>query len=114
MSQPESRLSRAILTALRQEGVFCFKFHGGPLTMVGVPDIIACVDGRFVAFETKMPAKRSNQSPAQKRIEALIRQAGGISQVVCGVKEALGIVHELRIAPGAPPVRAIIQEDSAS
>jgi Holliday junction resolvase len=114
MSQPESKLSRAILTALRKEGVFCFKFHGGPLTMVGVPDIIACVDGRFVGIETKMPAKRKNVSPAQRRIHELIVQAGGVAVVVCGVREALGIVHELRIAPGAPPVRAIIQEDTAS
>lgn len=97
-TQGESRISREIITALRKEGAFAFKVHGGPMMAVGLPDIIACVDGRFVAFETKRPEKRKNQSVAQKRIEGLIRQAGGISQVVCGVQEALSIVAELRLA----------------
>lgn len=96
-TQRESRISGAILTALRKEGAFAFKIHGGPMMMVGLPDIVACVDGRFVCFETKTPEKRKNQSVAQKRIEGLIRRAGGISQVVCGVQEALGVVSELRL-----------------
>lgn len=85
------------MTLLRQNGVFCFKIHGGPHMMVGLPDIIACVDGRFVAFETKVPEKRKNQSVAQKRIQELIRRAGGVSEVICGAREALGIVNELRL-----------------
>lgn len=110
MSQREGRISGDILTALRKEGVFCFKVHGGPMMMVGLPDIVACVDGRFVAFETKTPEKRKNVSVAQRRIHDLIRQAGGVAVVVCGPSEALGIVHELRTADDAPPVRGFIQE----
>lgn len=109
-TQRESKISRAIITDLRKAGVFCFKVHGGPMMMVGLPDIIACVDGRFVAFETKTPEKRKNTSVAQDRIHQLIRQAGGVAVVVCGAKEALGIVDELRLSKGHPPVRAIIQE----
>ena len=109
-TQRESKISRAITTSLRQEGVFCFKVHGGPMMMVGLPDIIACVDGRFVAFETKVPEKRKNTSVAQDRIHGLIRQAGGVAVVVCSAKEALGIVHELRLSKDHAAVRAIIQE----
>lgn len=109
-SQRESQISTDILTKLRKEGVFCFKIHGGPMMMVGLPDIIACVDGLFVAFETKTPEKRKNQSEAQKRIEGLIRRAGGVSQVVCGSKEALAIVDELRRSKGHPPISALTQE----
>jgi Holliday junction resolvase len=99
------------MTALRKQGVFCFKVHGGPMTMVGLPDIVACVDGRFVCFETKTPEKRKNVSVAQQRIHDLIRQAGGIAVVVCGPSEALGIVDELRRSKGHPEVRGFIQED---
>lgn len=96
-TQGESRISRSIITELRKAGAFAFKVHGGPMMMVGLPDIIACVDGRFVAFETKRPEKRNNTSAAQKRIHGLIRRAGGVAVVVCGAGEALGIVAELRL-----------------
>jgi Holliday junction resolvase len=96
MSQRESKISGTILTALRQQGVFCFKVHGSALMMVGLPDIIACVDGKFVAFETKVPEKRGNTSPAQERIHDLIRRAGGVVEVVCGAKEALAHIDKVR------------------
>lgn len=96
-TQGESKISRAILTAIRKEGAFAFKVHGGPMMLVGLPDIIACVDGRFVAIETKTPEKRKNVSAAQARIHELIRRAGGVAVVVCGPSEALGIINELRL-----------------
>lgn len=95
-TQGESRISGDILTALRKAGVFCFKVHGGPTMTVGLPDIIACVDGQFVGLETKRPEKRGNVSEAQKHIHSLIRRANGVAVVVCGVREALSIVEEIR------------------
>lgn len=95
--QRESRISGDIITELRKAGAFAFKIHGGPMMMVGLPDIIACVDGRFVAFETKTPEKRKNVSVAQERIHDLIRRAGGVAQVVCGPAEALACIAELRL-----------------
>lgn len=112
-TQGESRISGAIITELRKAGVFAFKIHGGPMMMIGLPDIIACVDGRFVAFETKRPEKRKNQSIAQKRIQELIRRAGGVSQVVCGVKEAMGIIAELRLRTPKDQQRTEPQEASS-
>jgi Holliday junction resolvase len=96
-TQGESKISRAILTELRKAGAFAFKVHGGPMMMVGLPDIVACVDGRFVCFETKTPEKRKNVSKAQARIHELITRAGGVAVVVCGPTEALGIIGELRL-----------------
>lgn len=107
-TQRESKISRTIMVALRREGVFCFKIHGGPMMTVGLPDIVACVDGRFVCFETKVPEKRKNVSVAQCRIHDLIRQAGGVAVVVCGPTEALGIVNELRLHAPSDPQRTEI------
>lgn len=64
MAQRESKLSRKIITAIEARGGFAFKVHGGPHMMAGLPDIIACVDGRFYGFETKMP-DGGNASPIQ-------------------------------------------------
>jgi Holliday junction resolvase len=98
-TQRESRISGDIMDALRAEGVFCFKIQGGPTMMVGLPDIIACVDGMFLGLETKVPEKRSNVSVRQKYVHGLIRAAGGRVEVVCGVQEALGIIDSMRHAP---------------
>lgn len=99
MTQRESGISREILKALRAEGVFSFKIHGGPTMMAGLPDIIACVEGQFLGLETKVPEKRKNVSPIQKRVHELMREAGARVEVVCGVSEALSIVDSMRTAP---------------
>lgn len=91
MSQGESRLSRKIMDALRAEGIFCFKIHGGPTMMAGLPDIIACVDGIFVGFETKLPSTRNNVSIRQQYVHELIKTSGGFASVVTSPKEALQI-----------------------
>ena len=95
-SQPESQLSRKIMKELRQNGVFCYKNHGGPTTMAGLPDIIACVDGIFVGFETKMPDERDNVSPKQRSVHTQIRAADGLVWVVCSPAEALHWVTQIR------------------
>lgn len=96
MTQGESKLSRNIIDALLKQGIFAFKIHGGPSMVAGLPDIIACVEGRFVGFETKMPAKRDNVSEIQKLRHEQLRQSGAVVEVVCGVKEALSIVTRVR------------------
>ena len=89
MAQPEARLSRDIMTALRARGWFCFKVHGSEYVMAGLPDIIVCVDGKFVGLETKMPDKRDNTSARQDYVHQKILDAGGAAVVVCSVDEAV-------------------------
>lgn len=93
MSQRESVLSRKIMTAIRVEGWFCFKVHGGPTMMAGLPDIIACVEGLFIGLETKLPETRSNTSPRQDFVHGAIRQSGGTATVVCSPREALQVIR---------------------
>jgi hypothetical protein len=49
---------------------------------VGIPDIICCYKGLFVAIETKAPGKRANVTDNQKRIMESIRDADGFAFVV--------------------------------
>jgi hypothetical protein len=35
---------------------FCWKQHGGQYGTAGLPDVILCYHGRFVAFEVKTPS----------------------------------------------------------
>lgn len=95
-TQPEARISRAILKAFRIAGIYCFKVHGSEYMVAGLPDIIACVDGIFVGFEVKVPGKRHNTSEVQKRQHQLIKGAKGYSFVVCSVGEAMVQVGRIR------------------
>lgn len=111
MPQPESKLSRAIMAALRNRGIWCFKVHGGPMTMAGTPDIIACVPvpvpahdgletdefepiGIFVGFETKTPTG-GNPSPVQAHQHNKIRAACGQVFVPRSVQDAVDALKSI-------------------
>ncbi|MGX9924144.1 hypothetical protein ACWIG4_30320 [Streptomyces sp. NPDC002248] len=93
MSQPEARISQAIMDALRVRGYFCFKVHGSEKMMAGLPDIICCINGMFLGLETKTPDKRKNTSPRQKFVHERIKGSRGFVHVVCSVPEALAVVE---------------------
>jgi uncharacterized membrane-anchored protein len=57
-----------------------FKHWAGPYSKVGIPDIIACVNGRFVGIEVK--AANGHPSELQKRTVRLIQQANGIAYIL--------------------------------
>lgn len=94
MAQRESSKSRKIMDALRAEGWFCFKVHGGALMMAGLNDIIVCAEGYFIAFETKHFETRDNTSVEQKNVHRKIRDAGGITLVVWTPEQAVEAVRD--------------------
>jgi hypothetical protein len=88
-TQPESRLSRQIMDALRSRGAFVWKNHGGPTMMAGLPDIAGSYLGRFIAIETKMPGG-GQPTPVQRLRAEQIRAAGGAVLSPCrSVAEAV-------------------------
>lgn len=95
MAQPESMLSRKIAKSLRLRGCFVFKIHGGPTMMAGLPDLIVCAQGKFVALEVKMPDKRENVSLVQRVVHARIKAAGGVVEVVTSETEAWRVVRRV-------------------
>lgn len=100
MSQPESKLSRAIKSAIRAGGGYCVKIHGGPTMEAGTPDILACIPverslmpdhvpfGLFVGIETKMP-DGGDPTPIQEYRHAQIRASGGVVIVARSVQSAV-------------------------
>ena len=92
----EADIVRAILTHLRSlPGCFCWKEHGGPYGTNGIPDVICCYRGWFVAFEVK-----TDKGKPTKLQEAVIRKivrAGGTALIVRSVedvKAALAAIDE--------------------
>jgi len=69
---------------------FAWKEHGGMYGTAGIPDIIACIGGRFYAFEVKTPVGRTT-----KLQDATIRKilaCGGTVSVVRTVDEVRAVV----------------------
>ncbi len=88
----ESDIVKAIMKYLRTvPGCFCWKEHGGMYGTAGIPDIIACINGRFFGFEVKTAVGKPT-----KLQEATIRKilaAGGTAVVVRSVDEVKAVVN---------------------
>jgi len=79
-STPEKRVKEAVVKVLKAEGVYYFfpATHG--FGRSGVPDIICCVNGHFLAIECK--ANGGKPTALQiKEIES-IRISGGTAVIV--------------------------------
>ncbi len=80
-------------------GCFCWKQHGGQFGTMGLPDIICCISGRFVAFEVKRPAfggyAAGKLTPLQLATITKIQAAGGIAVVVTSLEDVKYAVENL-------------------
>lgn len=88
----EADIVKAILKYLKTvPQCFAWKEHGGMYGTAGIPDIIACIDGRFYGFEVK-----TDKGKPTKLQEATIRKilaAGGTSLVVRSVAEVQSVIE---------------------
>lgn len=76
----EKTLETKIKTLIKAEGGWCVKFFANAYTQKGVPDILACVNGYFLAVEVK--ADKGRVSPLQLRTIEELKKAGGTALVV--------------------------------
>jgi hypothetical protein len=89
----ESDIVAAIIDYLRLRGAWVLKTHGHLGQRPGVPDILSCYQGRFLAFEVKRPG---GQPSARQMTEiATIRAAGGMAEVVHGLDEVIAVLERL-------------------
>lgn len=89
----EKDIVAAILRHLKNRPrCFAWKTHGGMYGTAGIPDIIACIDGRFYAFEVKQPSGRLTR--LQEVTIEKIRAAGGVAVKVTSVEEVKAAISE--------------------
>ena len=90
----EKDIVAAILRLLKKTPCcFAWKEHGGMYGVAGIPDIIACVGGRFVAFEVKVPGGKLTK--LQEITLQKIRDAKGQAFKVTSVAEVAAILKEM-------------------
>ncbi|MDO9565233.1 MAG: VRR-NUC domain-containing protein [Candidatus Desulfaltia sp.] len=90
----EKYIVTAILKHLKTvPDCFCWKVHGGMYGTAGIPDIICCIGGRFVAFEVKTPSGKLTK--LQEITIQRIRKAKGKAYKVSSVEEVISILERL-------------------
>lgn len=90
----EPRLVLKIRKALEAEGCYVAKIHGGRYS-VGVPDLLVCRDGQFIALEVKLPGKEKNVTDLQSKNLYDIRSSRGCAWVVSSVEDAVGVCRKM-------------------
>lgn len=96
-STPEVKVKRLIAAALKGAGAYAVNYIGGNYANNGTPDILACLDGRFIGIEAK--AGRNKPTALQIRSLALIDAAYGLALVINEsnldyLRECLADVHK--------------------
>ena len=92
----ESDVVKAILKYLKTvPNCFSWKEHGGMYGTAGIPDIICCYCGRFVAFEVK--TETGKLTKLQETTIRKIKEAKGQAFKVTSVEEVKQILEHMEV-----------------
>lgn len=92
----ESDIVKAILKYLKTvPNCFSWKEHGGMYGTAGIPDIICCYCGRFVAFEVK--TETGKLTKLQEATIRKIKEAKGQAFKVTSVEEVKQILEHMEV-----------------
>lgn len=91
----EKEITAAILKYLKTvPECFFWKEHGGMYGTAGLPDIICCIGGRFMAFEVKTPSGKLTK--LQETTIRKIQDARGEACKVTSVGEVKAVIGSLK------------------
>jgi Holliday junction resolvase len=80
MTTPEARVKTKIHALLKAHGAYAVNYIGGISANNGTPDILACLNGRFIAIEAK--AGKNKPTDLQTLNLKRIDDAGGLALVI--------------------------------
>lgn len=92
----EKHIENQIKRYLDRLGVWYAKIHGSMYQKAGIPDIIACIDGKFVGIEVKRPGGIVS-SLQQFNIDE-IHRSGAVAFVAYSVEDVRQQLDALRIS----------------
>lgn len=87
MATPEAAVKAAVKKLLKERGIWHFMPVSNGMGQMGIPDVICCNQGRFLAVECKAPGKRGNTTPLQDHQLRQIHKSGGSAIVVDDVRQ---------------------------
>lgn len=93
MPKPEKKLQDKAISYLKGRGIYYLNLYGDGFSGKGKPDIIACIKGRFVAFELKVGSNDMQED--QKLHKTWIERSGGLHYAPYTLSEFKSIVDAL-------------------
>jgi len=89
----EQAYQKKITTYLESKGAYVVKVVAA--SKKGVPDVLACYKGHFIAIEVKTPLTRHNTTKLQDYNLARVREADGYAIVAVDVDDVQDIIEEI-------------------
>ena len=93
MSKPEKKLQDKAIDYLKRRGIYHLNLFGDGWSGKGKPDLIVCINGRFVAFELKVG--ENDLQDDQKLHRLWITRSGGLHYSPYTLEEFISIVEDL-------------------
>lgn len=94
MSKPEKKLQDKAIAYLKKQNIYYINQFGDGFTGKGKPDLVTCINGRFVAFELKVG--KNNLQDDQVIHKRRIERSNGLHYAPYTIEEFIGIVEELQ------------------
>lgn len=95
MTINEKSLENKIKKHLGSHGHYFVKVHGSLFQRVGIPDIIACINGKFIGIEVKNPNGKGHVSKVQEFNLDLIQKSGGYTLLTDNFSDYLDFYNEV-------------------
>lgn len=93
MAKPEKKLQNKAIRYLRERGIYYLNLFGDGMTGKGKPDLIVCINGKFVAFELKVGENDLQDDQKIHRIR--IKRSRGLHYAPYTIEEFINIVEDL-------------------
>ena len=93
MAKPEKKLQDKVIRYLRERGIYYLNLFGDGMTGKGKPDLIVCINGKFVAFELKVGENDLQDDQKIHRIR--IKRSRGLHYAPYTIEEFINIVEDL-------------------
>lgn len=94
MTKPEKKLQDKAIAYLKKNKIYYINQFGNGWASKGAPDLIVCINGRFVAFELKVGS--NDMQDDQKIHKIRIERSGGLHYAPYSLEEFISIVEDLR------------------
>lgn len=88
----EKGLETSLKKYLKDNNFWYVKTVAGNGMNKGIPDVLSCVKGRFIAFELKRPDHKGSATPVQKRNLNSISSSGGIGVLLDSMDFAKAVI----------------------
>lgn len=90
----EKQLQDKCIRYLKDKGIYALNLYGDGHSGKGKPDLIVCLDGRFIAFELKVGL--NDLQDDQKIHRARILRSGGLHYTPYTLEEFIQIIERLK------------------